>query len=212
VSAHALRRFVQRLAPDIPDAERIAAAMADLEDLGSGRRSGVEQGQLNRYRDWMARQVQPLVLELIRCEGFWATRRPRWSPSHTPSDGYLQVGRMCLFPAAVHDRQITLTTCMNESHVTWDLALKRGYTLMAKPYTSTPPLLRAPSWSTIAIRAWRSRQRHPGLLAAFASARAKAIHDTQLENQRRGADPRTSQRLWREQRDHAARSFRERHR
>jgi hypothetical protein len=211
VSAHALRRFVQRLAPDIPGAEQVAEAMADLEDLGPGRRSGVEQGQLRRHRDWMARHVQPLVLELIRCEGFWATRRPRWSLSHTPSDGYLQVGRMCLFPAAVHDRQIMLTTCMNESHITWDIALRRGYTLMPKPYTNTLPLLTAPSLSTIAIRAWRARQRHPGLLAAFRSTRAQAIHDIQLENQRRVADPQASQRLWREERDKAAHSFRERH-
>ena len=31
--------------------------MAPLEDLGSGNRSGPEQVQLNRYRDWMANHV-----------------------------------------------------------------------------------------------------------------------------------------------------------
>jgi hypothetical protein len=32
-------------------ADQVAEAMARLEDLGSGNRSGPEQGQLNRYRD-----------------------------------------------------------------------------------------------------------------------------------------------------------------
>jgi hypothetical protein len=50
ISAHALRRFVQRLQPEIPGAEQVAQAMARLEDLGSGNRSGPEQGQLNQYR------------------------------------------------------------------------------------------------------------------------------------------------------------------
>ncbi len=36
ISAHALRRFVERLQPDIPGADQVAAAMARLEDLGSG--------------------------------------------------------------------------------------------------------------------------------------------------------------------------------
>jgi hypothetical protein len=51
ISAHALRRFVQRLQPGIPGADQVAEAMARLEDLGSGNRSGPEQAQLNRYRD-----------------------------------------------------------------------------------------------------------------------------------------------------------------
>jgi len=38
---------------------------------------GPEQGQLNRYRDWMAKHVEPVVLDAIRCEGFWATDRAR---------------------------------------------------------------------------------------------------------------------------------------
>jgi len=69
VSAHALRRFIERVQPDIPGADRVAQAMARLEDIGSGRRSGPEQGQLNRYRDWMAKHAEPVVLDLIRCEG-----------------------------------------------------------------------------------------------------------------------------------------------
>jgi hypothetical protein len=212
VSAHALRRFVQRLAPDIPDAERIAAAMADLEGLGSGRRSGVEQGQLNSYRDWMAKQVEPVVLDLIRCEGFWATDRPRWSLSRTPSDGYLQVGRMCLFPAVIHSHEIVLTTCTNGHGITWDTALARGYTLMPKPYTTLmPELLRAPSWITIAIRAWRSRQRHPGLPAALRAARTMALEATRQENERRQADTNSAQRQWRQQHDRAREAFRRRH-
>ena len=82
VSAHALRRFVQRLQPEIPGADQVAQAMARLEDLAR-RRSGPEQGQLNRYRDWTAKRVEPVVLDLIRCEGFWATDRPRWSLSRS---------------------------------------------------------------------------------------------------------------------------------
>ena len=98
ISAHALRRFVQRLQPDIPGADQVAEPMARLEDIGSGRRTGPEQAQLNRYRDWMATHVEPKVRELIRCEGFWTTERPRWSRSDKPSAGYLQIGRMCACP------------------------------------------------------------------------------------------------------------------
>jgi hypothetical protein len=139
ISAHALRRFVERLQPSIPGADQVAEVMARLEDLGSGNRSGPEQAQLSRYRDWMARHVEPVVLDLIACEGFWATARPRWSQSRTRSDGYLQVGRMCLFPAVTHDREIVLTTCTNGQGTTWDVALNRGYTLAPKSPTPTAP-------------------------------------------------------------------------
>ena len=212
VSAHALRRFVQRLQPEIPGADQVAEAMARLEDLGSGRRSGPEQGQLNRYRDWMAKHVEPVVHDLIRCEGFWATDRPRWSLSRTPSDGYLQVGGMCLFPAVIHSHEIVLTTCTNGRDTTWDTALHRGYTLTPKPHaTHTPELLRAPSWATIALRAWRARRHHDGLIAALRAERSRAVDETQRENERRQADTDSAQRQWQEQRDRAVRVFRERH-
>ena len=212
VSAHALRRFVQRLQPEIPGADQVAEAMAGLEDLGSGRRSGPEQGQLNRYRDWMAKHVEPVVLDLIRCEGFWATDRPRWSLSRTHSDGYLQVGRMCLFPAVIHDHEIVLTTCTNGRDTTWDTALARGYTLMPKPYTAPmPELLRPPSWATVALRAWRTRHHHDGLIAAFHAERSRALAETQRENKRRQVDTDSAQRQWQEQRDRAREAFRMRH-
>ncbi len=211
ISAHALRRFVQRLQPEIPSADQVAEAMARLETLPR-RRSGPEQGQLNRYRDWMAKHVEPVVLDLIRCEGFWATDRPRWSLSRTPLDGYLQVGRMCLFPAAIHSHEIVLTTCTNGRDTTWDTALRRGYTLMPKPYaTPTPELLRPPSWATIALRAWRSRRQHDGLVAAVRTERSGALAETQRENQRRQADTESAQRRWQEQRDRARDAFRMRH-
>jgi hypothetical protein len=186
--------------------------MARLEDLGSGNRSGSEQGQLNRYRDWMARHVEPVVLDLIRCEGFLATDRPRWSLSRTPSDGYLQVGRMCLFPAVIHSHEIVLTTCTNGRDTTWDTALARGFTLMPKPYIGpTPELLRPPPLATIALQAWRSRHHHDGLIAAFRAERAAAIENTQRENERRHADTESAQRQWQEQRDRARDAFRVRH-
>ncbi len=212
VSAHALRRFVQRLQPGIPGADQVAEAMARLEDLGSGRRSGPEQGQLNRYRDWMAKHIEPVVLDLIRCEGFWTTERPRWSRSDTPSDGYLQVGRMCGFPAATHGHEIVLTTCTNGRETAWDTALARGYTLMPKPYaTPTPELLRPPPWATIALRAWRARH-HGGLIAAFRAERSRARADTQRDNEHHQADTESAQRQWQEQRGRARDAFRERHR
>lgn len=212
ISAHALRRFVQRLEPDIPRADQIAKDMARLEDLGSGNRSGPEQAQLNRYRDWMANNVQPHLLELIRCEGFWTTERPRWSQSDKPSAGYLQVGRMCGFPAAMHDGQIVLTTCTTGRDITWDIALARGFTLAPKPYTGyAPPLLWPPPWRTIALRAWRSRRRHSGLRSAFGAERAEAIEDAQRENELRRADHERTQRRWQHQCDRARHTFRERH-
>jgi hypothetical protein len=212
ISAHALRRFVQRLQPEIPGAEQVAEAMARLEDLGSGNRSGPQQGQLNRYRDWIAKHVEHVVLDLIRCEGFWTTERPRWSRSDTPSAGYLQVGRMCGFPAALHDGAIVLTTCTNGRDITWDTALARGYTLMPKPHTGyAPTLLQPPSWPTTVLRAWHERSRHRGLLAAFRAERATAMHETQRENERRRREADSAQRRWRYQRDRAAEAFRERH-
>lgn len=212
ISAHALRRFVERLQPDIPGANQVAEPMARLEDLGSGNRSGPEQAQLNRYRDGMAIHVEPHVRDLIRCEGFWTTERPRWSRSDTRSAGYLQVGRMCGFPAAGHDHELALTTCTNGRDITWDIALDRGYTLMPKPYIDyAPQLVRAPSWTRIAARAWRARAQHKGLLAAFRAERSTAIEQIRLENERRQADTQAFQRRWQEQRDHAARAFRERH-
>jgi hypothetical protein len=213
ISAHALRRFVQRLRPGIPGADQVAEAMAALEALGSGNRSGPEQVQLNRYRNWMAANVEPHVLELIRCEGFWATGRPRWSMSRTPSDGLLQVGRMCLFPSVVDGRQIVLTTCTHGTNITWDIALERGYTGMPKPYIEhAPQRLRPPSWPTIAARAWRSRARHKGLLTAFRTERTRAIEHTRHENERAAADHQAAKDAYFAQRERAQRLFRERHR
>lgn len=212
ISAHALRRFVERLQPDVPRAGEIAAAMAPLEDLGSGNRSGPEQVQLNRYRDWMANHVQEHVVELICCEGFWTTERPRWSRSEKASYGYLQVGRMCGFPAARNDGVLVLTTCTNGRDITWDIALRRGYTLMPKPYTGyIPPLRRPPPWRTIALRAWRSRSRHKGFLAAFRAERTAAMQDAQRENERAAADHQSAERAYQALRDKAQRTFRERH-
>jgi hypothetical protein len=212
VSAHALRRFVQRLQPDIPGADQVAEAMAALEDLGSGNRSAPEQVQLNRYRDWMTKHVQPHVLDVIRCEGFWATQRPRWSSSRTHSDGLLQVARMCLFPSVVDGHQIILTTCTHGTGITWDIALERGYTLMPKPYTgATPPLLQPPSWTTIAVRAWRSRSQHPGLLRAFRAEHSTAVHDTQRKNQQAAAEFRAARDAYHAQQQHAQSTFSKRH-
>lgn len=160
----------------------------------------------------MAKHVEPVVLDLIRCEGFWATDRPRWSLSRTPSDGYLQVGRMCLFPAVIHSHEIVLTTCTNGRDTTWDMALARHYTLMPKPYaTPMPELLRAPSWAAIALRAWRTRHEHDGFLVAFHAERTKAVEDTRRENERRRADTESAQRHWQEQRARARDVFRRRH-
>jgi hypothetical protein len=212
ISGHALRRFVQRLQPDVPRAAEIAAAMAPLEDLGSGNRSGPEQMQLNRYRTWMANHVQEHVVELIRCEGFWTTERPRWSRSDKPSAGYLQVGRMCGFPTANNDGVLILTTCTNGRDITWDNALARGYTLMPKPYTGyIPPLRRPPPWTTIALRAWRSRSRHKGFLAAMRAERTAAMQDAQRENERAAADHQAAEHAYQAQRDKAQRTFRARH-
>jgi hypothetical protein len=212
ISAHALRRFVERLQPEIPGAEQVAQAMARLEDLGSGNRSGPEQGQLNQYREWVVKHVGPVVLELIRCEGFWATDRPRWSLSRTPSDGYLQIGRICLFPAVNHDREIVLTTCTSRRDTTWDTALARGLTLMPKPFTELQPKqLRQAGTLEILRRAWRTRHEHSGLIAAFRAERASAIQAAQQENAARQAAFQAATDEWHARRDTAQRLFRERH-
>jgi hypothetical protein len=186
--------------------------MARLEDLGSGYRPGPEQGQLNRYRDWMAKHVEHVVLDLIRCEGFWATDRPRRSLSRTPSDGYLQVGRMCLFPAVIHSHEIVLTTCTNGRDTTWDTALARGYTLMPKPFTAPPPaLVRPPSWPALIAHSWRSRHGHHGLLAGLRHKRAEAIQTTRQQNTERQAAFQAAKDEWHAQRDAALDAFRTRH-
>jgi hypothetical protein len=213
ISAHALRRFVQRLQPDIPGAGQVAEAMARLEDLGSGNRSGPEQAQLNRYRDWMTKHVEPHVRDVIRYEGFWATDRPRWSLSRTPSDRYLQVGGMCLFPAAIHGHEIILTTCTNRRDTTWDLALARGYTLMPKPFNELQPKQRRRAGTIQILRqAWRSRREHASLVTAFRVERAKAIHTVQQQNADRQAAFQAAADDWHARRDRAHRVFTERHR
>jgi hypothetical protein len=119
---------------------------------------------------------------------------------------------MCLFPAVVHSHKIVLTTCTNGRDTTWDIALARGYTLMPKPYTHySPDLLRAPSWITSALRAWRSRGQHPGLFAAFRAERSKAIEDARRENERRQADAQTTGNEWRSRRNAAHAAFHTRH-
>jgi hypothetical protein len=212
ISAHALRRFVQRLQPDIPGADQVAGAMMPLEQIRGGKRTGREQVQLNRYRDWMTSHVEPQVRDIIRCEGFWTTVRPGWSRSDTPAAGYLQVGRMCGFPAANDDGQMILTTCTNASNVTWDIALDRAYTLVPKPYTrASPELFRPPPWTTIAARAWRSRTQHNGLFATFRVKRTEAIERTRRQNQEAAADHQAAKDAHQTQWRHAQQAFRERH-
>jgi len=199
--------------PGIPGADQVAEAMARLEDLGSGNRSGPEQAQLNRYRDWMAKHVEPIALELIRCEGFWATDRPRWSLSRTPSDGYLQVGRICLFPAVNHGREIVLTTCTSRRDTTWDAALTRGLTLMPKPFNELQPKQLRPAGSPQILReAWRTRHEHSGLITAFRAQRVNAMQAVQQQNADRQAAFQAATDDWHARRDSAHRVFTERHR
>jgi hypothetical protein len=212
ISAHALRRFVERLQPDIPRADRIAEIMATLENIGSGNRSGPEQGQLRDYRNWMTRHVEPHVRDMIRCEGFWATTRPHWSRSRSSSARLLQVGGLCLFPAATYGQEVVLTTCVNGRDITWETALARSYTLIPKPYAhTTPDLLQAPSWITTALEVWRSHHRLIGLLTAIDSARDKTIEQTRLENERRQADATSIRGQWANQCEDANLAFRKRH-
>jgi hypothetical protein len=211
ISAHALRRFVQRLEPGIPGAQQVAAAMEKLEAL-KGNRTGPQQGQLNRYRDWMVKRVEPHVLDAMLCEGFWASERPRWSRSQTPSDGYLQIGGMCGFPVALDGSRAVLTTCTNGRGTTWDLALERGYTEMPMPFTRTEPVLLKPAgWAAFLGPAWRSRGEHGGLLVAFRHVRAEAIEEVRLENAERLEAFRAAAAEWPVQRERARRGFRGRH-
>jgi hypothetical protein len=211
ITAHALRRFVQRLEPGIPGAAAVADAMARLEAL-KGARSGAQQAQLNQYRDWMTKHVEPFVIDAILCEGFWATERPCWSRSRTPSDGYLQVGGLCGFPVIRDGRRAVLTTCTNGNDIVWDVSLTRGYTLMSKPYLpSEPPLARRQSWIALLGRSWRSRVEHGGLLAAFRSERARAIQTTRRQNTQQQTAAHATAPQWPAQLDRAHQAFRNRH-
>jgi hypothetical protein len=71
-----------------------------LKAIPSQRRSQRERNQLRQHRDWLRAHVEPLVRDLLRCEGFWATARPRWSQSRTQSSAHLQIGGLCYWPAA----------------------------------------------------------------------------------------------------------------
>jgi hypothetical protein len=102
ISAHALQRFVDRLQPGIPGAARAARVMGRLEEIPLQRRSQRERNQLREHRDWLRAHVEPCVRDLLVCEGFWATERPRWSQSRTPSDAHVQIGGLCYWPAALH--------------------------------------------------------------------------------------------------------------
>jgi hypothetical protein len=212
ITAHALQRFVDRLQPGIPGAERAAEIMGRLEQLPSGTRTSREQNQLREHRDWLRRHVEPCIRDLLACEGFWTSERPRWSQSRTPSDGYLQVGGMCGFPAALHGHTIVLTTCTNGRDITWDTALHRGYTLMPKPVIQIPPIpLRKPPLTQLILHAWQSRNQHHGLLAALRHQRAQALQTTTHQNTQRQTAHQTARENWEEQRERAIQTFRMRH-
>ncbi len=212
ITAHALQRFVTRLQPQIPRAEHIADLMAPLEGLRSGTRTGLQQRQLAEYRSWMAANVEEHLRDLIRCEGFWATEPPRWARTRTPTAGHLQIGGLCYFPVALDNGIATLKSCINANGITWDVALDRGYTLMPKPlFESAPTPQRTPSWVTIIQRAWPARSQHNGPIAAYRAERAAAVEQTQRENAHRQHAYETRLSQWHTRRDHAIRTFRERH-
>ncbi len=214
ISAHALQRFVDRVQPGIPGAARAAQTMGRLEEIPSERRSQRERNQLREHRDWLRAHVEPLIRDLLTCEGFWATERPRWSQSRTPSDAHIQVGGLCYWPAA-HDpgqRGVTLTTCTNGRDITWDIALGRSYTLIPKPYTQrVPARVKAPTWLELIGRAWRSRGGHAGVFAALRIERSNAIERTRQQNEQAAADHQTAKDTYGAQWKHARRTFQERH-
>jgi hypothetical protein len=214
ISAHALQRFVDRLQPGIPGAARAAETMGRLEAISLERRSHAERNQLREHRDWLRAHVEPLIRDLLICEGFWATERPRWSQSQTPSDAHVQIGGLCYWPAARDPGHpgVTLTTCTNGRDVTWDMALQRGYTLIPKPYTQrVPAQVRAPGWSDLIGRAWRARHEHSGLLRALRHERATATEHARRKNERATADHHAAKDTYRAQWEQAQRTFRDRH-
>lgn len=215
ISAHALQRFVDRVQPGIPGAARAAETMGRLEEIPSSTRSQRERNQLREHRDWLRAHVEPHVRDLLVCEGFWATERPRWSQSRTPSDAHLQIGGLCYWPAARDPGQpgVTLTTCTNGRDITWDIALERGYTLIPKPYTQrVPARVKAPGWLELISRAWQSRHEHSGLLRALRKERAVAKEHSRQENEQAAADHQAAKDTHHTQWDNAQRTFRVRHR
>jgi hypothetical protein len=212
ISAHALRRFVERLQPAIPGADLVAQDTARLETKQSGTRTTAEQTQLARNRDWLAATVEPCVIDLIRSEGFWATNRPRWSQSRTPSDAYLQIGRLCLWPTVKDGPKLVLTTCTNGKGTTWDTALDRHYTLMPQPLNELEPQqIRRVGTVEILRRTWHSRHQHNGLLTAFRVERTNAIEMAERINGDRLSHIRAARKELEERRERAYRTFRERH-
>jgi hypothetical protein len=214
ISAHALQRFVDRLQPGIPGAARAAQTMGRLEAIPVERRSQRERNQLREHRDWLRAHVEPLIRDLLICEGFWATERPRWSQSRTPSDAHVQIGGLCYWPAARDPGQpgVTLTTCTNGRDITWDLALQRGYTLILKPYTQrVPARVKAPGWLELVRRVWRSRHEHSGLLHALRTEQATATQHARRDNERATADHQAAKDTYDIQWENAKRTFRERH-
>lgn len=215
ISAHALRRFVDRLKPGIPGAARAAQTMGRLEAIPWDRRSQRERNQLREHRDWLRTHVEPLIRDLLMCEGFWATERPRWSQSRTPSDAHVQIGGLCYWPAAKDPghHTVTLTTCTNGRNITWETALERSYTLIPKPYTQrVPARVKALGWPELIGRAWRSRHKQPGLLRALRNERAVTKEHARRQNEQAMADHQTAKDAYQAQWQGAQRTFRERHR
>jgi hypothetical protein len=213
ISAHALQRFVSRLQPGIPGAARVAQSAGKLEAIPPQARSQRERNQLRQHRDWLRAHVEPLVCDLLRCEGFWANQRPRWSQSRTQSNAHLQIGGLCYWPAARDPGQpgVTLTTCTNGADITWDMALERGYTLIPKPPTQrVPARIKAPGYLNLIGRAWRSRHQHSRLRRALASERSKAVEHAQRQNDLAAADLQAAKDAYRAQWELARRTLRER--
>lgn len=95
-----------------------------------------EQNQLREHRDWLRAHVEPCIRDLLACEGFWATERPRWSQSRTPTDAHVQIGGLCYWPAAQDpaEHRMTLTTCTTDRPVPpFDRPNNRLYTAKFRP-------------------------------------------------------------------------------
>ena len=216
ITGHALVRCVQRLRPGVPDADQIAWEAASLEEKGRYL-NNMQQQRLRRCHAWLHEHLEPHVRLLIAVEGFWATTRPGWCLSRTPSDGHLQVGGLCYFPVTIRDGWAILTTCevakdRARRDITWDTALARSYTLVPKPYfPQAPVLLAPPSLGTLVRLAWSARHEHDGYLRAFRATRTAANNDIHSENERRKAVAQDAYEHWHARCQMAARSFRARH-
>ena len=165
ISAHALRRFIGARCSQqgIPGAEQVARG--DGSSKTSARATAPGPATAEPLPRLDGQHVKPVVLDLIRREGFWTTERPRWSLSPHHQTATCRWGACACSPPSS-------TVTRSCSPPARRVAIHLGHRARPRLHADAQAVLQRPrrhwceppSWLTLVARAWRSRCEHDGAL------------------------------------------------